>query len=206
VVFSVDWPTVELLILFLVPFGIVRRLWKNWDQAEMKHALGLSVNSWSSAFFVLIGLSFLVMIAAEIAKYESSLSHWVVALSYTVPFVIFNVLEPREKRIEGGATFTIATKADATSVGNLVSMVGGLASMVGGLAFAAFVPFIVGRAAWSALVWLTAHLSSGNLGGFRPDRVSSGVVGGIAVVVTAIGAILYAVRHRNPAVPPSSQT
>jgi len=205
VVFSVDWTTVGLLILFLVPFGIVRRLWKNWDQAEMKQALGLSVNSWSSALFVLIGLTLLIFIVSQTA-YGSSLSGWVLPLFYIVPFTIFNVLEPREKRIKGGATFTIATKADATSVGNLVSMVGGLVSMVGGLAFAAFAPFIVGSAAWSALVLLTAHLSSGNLGGFRPDRVSSGVVGGIAVVVTAVGAILYAVRHRNPAVPPSSHT
>jgi hypothetical protein len=106
VVFSVDWTTVWLLILFLIPFGIVRRLWKNWDQAEMKQALGLNVNSWSSKLVVLTGLWFLVIIAAQTAKYESSLSPWVVWLSL-VPMVIFMVLEPREKRIEGDATFTI---------------------------------------------------------------------------------------------------
>jgi len=191
-VFSVDWTTVGLLTLFLVPFGIVRRLWKNWDQAEMKQALGLNVKSWSSKGVVLMGLYFLVMIAAQNAK-------WVFWLS-AVPLVILIVLEPREKRMEGRATSTTATKSDETSIENLVSL--GIA-----LVTAACMPFGLGVAAWSVLVWLTAHFFGGNLGGFRPDRVSSVVVGGIVVVVTVIGlAISYAVRHRNPAVPPSSQT
>ena len=68
-------------------------------------------------------------------------------------------------------------------------------------------PFSLGWVGWDVLVWLTEHLSGGNLGGLRPDCVSSEVAGGIVVIVTAIGlAISYAVRHRNPAAPPSSQT
>jgi len=178
----------------------------------MKQALGLLVNSWSSEIVVLVGLSFLVMIAAGTATYEASLSPWVFALSF-VPLLIFVALKPRlfapsgrEKRIEGDATFTIATKPDETSVGSLVKR-------VVGLYMAGFVPFSVGFAAWSLLVWLTAHLSSGNIGGFRPDSFSSEVVGGIVVVVyfiglaiyIAIGLVIDAVGHRNRPVPPSSQ-
>src|SRR5439155_17588892 len=138
-------------------------------KAEMKQALGLLVNSWSSELVVLVGLSFLVMIAAGTATYEASLSLWVFALVFAlsfVPLLIFVPLKPRlfapsgrEKRIEGDATFTIATKPDETSVGSLVKR-------VVGLYMAGFVPFSVGFAAWSLLVWLTAHLSSGNIGGF----------------------------------------
>ena len=117
------------------------------------------------------------------------------------------VLEPRvfgpsgrEKRPDVSAASTTATQSDETSVGNLVSM-------LVALAMAAAIPFSLGWVGWDVLVWLTEHLSGGNLGGFRPDRVSSEVVGGIVLIVTAIGlAISYAVRHRNPAAPPSSQT
>jgi hypothetical protein len=205
-VLSVDWTMLALLTGFLVPFGIVRRLWANWDQAEMKRVRGLKVDSWVSETVMLTGLWFLVLIATETAKYELSLSPWVLAISFA-PSLIFMVLKPglfvssaREKRVEGGA---IATESEETSVGRLVLTIVGVAT-------AAFFPFSLGLAAWSVLVWLTAHLSNGELAGFRPDSISSEVVGLVAVGVTAIVsliyAVIYAMRHRNPSVSPSSQT
>jgi hypothetical protein len=192
----IDWTTVGLLLLVLVPYAIVRSVWSAWDHEEIKRALGVSEAN-DRGVKVLTGLWFLVIIATHIARYRpDGLSVWLFLLSF-VPSVVFIALEParsdRRSRAERENTPCApgeTSASDETSVGTLVSIVIGLAS-------AATLPYGVGLAAWESLVWLTTRLNDGTLAGLRPASIPGEVIGGVAVLLTGIGTVIWQVRKQR---------
>ena len=145
---------------------------------------------------VLVGLCFQVIFATHIARYRLDLSIWLFMLCFVV-VVVFVLLKPVRSAPPAGAARedTPASSNDASIAD--ATWVGTLASIVIGIAMAAVLPFGLGLAAWDALVWLTGRLNDGTLAGFRPASVPSEAIGGLTVLVAAIGVFIWQARQQR---------
>jgi hypothetical protein len=206
VTYSIHWTTVLLLASLLALYALVRKLWADWDRGEMWLSLA-SQDTRRSNFpiLVIMGVWLQLMVAIGIWRSSATPSYWQVMLCF-VPGFIFMVTDlsfsdgsAGEKRAELRGPPEETTESDETFVGSLVST----AIFLG---LVACMPFGLGVAGWSTLVWLSDHLFHGNLAGFRPASISSLAVGGMAVLVSAlVWVISKFVRKQHSAVPPHGQ-
>jgi hypothetical protein len=173
---SAVWPALGFLALVLLPYWITRKAWTSWNESEMQTALRLDTDRWSSPGVVMTFFSLFLIIVVGLAMGRVPPFPVFFAL-LTGPALIITILEPREPRQAG----------QQKDLESRTSAVEGLLSLVIAIALAAALPFSIGLSLWEGVVWVTARLLGGSVFGFRPDTISSYLVGGVATLLFLVG-------------------
>lgn len=194
----VDWTAVGWLLLLVLPYRLVRGFWLSWDRSESTEALresGGRVGSGGEGV-VMTAWWFLAILSVGIWT-GASPSIWTWFATLAVVVVLF-VLEPKRPGSRRGRDRRGDAAASAPPRLGMRSSVESLITFGVSLFAAAALPFGVGLSVWEGFTALVQWFAGGSLWGFEPTRVSSGLVGVAAVVVTGIVVVVVTTLAKRP--------
>ncbi|MFL5103377.1 MAG: hypothetical protein ACJ8E5_22495, partial [Xanthobacteraceae bacterium] len=191
--FPVSWPALGYLALALVPLWITRRLWRAWNEVEMRALVegsDPSANLDVRALILLVGISAQLMMAAGLA-YGEYPPFWIGFASLIGPSLLSAVLAPSARGKTGHLDATPSSKKPRSRVDHVTTF------LVRVWEFC-LPPFVLAFLGWTIFTWVAGYLGDSILG-FRPSAVSGLAVGFIVAALYGIGtlATLVWVRFRR---------
>jgi hypothetical protein len=175
--FALDWPALGFLVLLLVPYWIVRRVWRSANESEMQEALGLELRG---PFGPTIGALWLLALLVSGLSLGQFPPLWLFFL-LLLATMVFIINEPRDgTHARGdGATMPSTEPAAAPQTSGAEHLV----SAVIGVGMIAAAPFSMVLSLWEGVIWLTGRLAGGTILGFNPAEIPSIAAGAVAAVL-----------------------